>query len=171
MRRCVVHWASWVIHLWSDIIHMYLLWNDELPFCWLFLVRFNIIREGIPKLKDCLCWAYGTLHTAKYTFTQPYEKIKRYLVFRYLLQRVSAYSKTNLMYWNRRNRMPKYFCVSRLQWEESIAHWWIPRKETSDAELWCLMICAWIHDWENDWDAGNLRHRRALYDVTVMVSG
>ena len=32
------------------------------------------------------------------------------------------------------------------------------------------LICAWIHGWVNNHEAGNLRHHRAHYDVTVMKS-
>ena len=30
------------------------------------------------------------------------------------------------------------------------------------------LICAWTNGWANNWDAGDLRHHRAHYDVTVM---
>ena len=36
---------------------------------------------------------------------------------------------------------------------------------------WALMfslICTWINGWVNNCDAGNLRHHRTHYDVTVM---
>ena len=32
------------------------------------------------------------------------------------------------------------------------------------------MICAWINDWVNNGEAGDLRRHRAHYDVTVMVN-
>ena len=39
---------------------------------------------------------------------------------------------------------------------------------------WCgalmfSLICAWIHGWVNNREAGDLRHHRAHYDVTVMI--
>ena len=45
---------------------------------------------------------------------------------------------------------------------------WIPRTKASDAELWFFMICALINGWVNNDEAGDLRHHRAHYDVTVM---
>ena len=30
------------------------------------------------------------------------------------------------------------------------------------------LICAWTNGWANNWDAGDLRSHRALYDITVM---
>ena len=44
---------------------------------------------------------------------------------------------------------------------------WIPRTKASDAELW--WICTWINGWENNGEAGDLRHHGAHYDVTVMT--
>ena len=32
------------------------------------------------------------------------------------------------------------------------------------------MICVWINNWENNREAGDLRRRRAHYDVIVMAS-
>ena len=32
-----------------------------------------------------------------------------------------------------------------------------------------LMFCAWINDWVNNREAGDLRHHRAHYDVIVMI--
>ena len=42
---------------------------------------------------------------------------------------------------------------------------WIPRKKTSDAELWCFL---W--SWVNNHGAGDLRRYCAYYDVIVMTS-
>ena len=37
------------------------------------------------------------------------------------------------------------------------------------AALWCFaLICVWINGWVNNREAGDLRHYRAHYDVTVM---
>ena len=41
--------------------------------------------------------------------------------------------------------------------------------QSSDAELWCFLICAWTNDWINNRDAGDMRGHRAHYDVTVMM--
>ena len=39
----------------------------------------------------------------------------------------------------------------------------------SDVELWCFLWCfLWINGWVNNREAGDLRHHRAYYDVTVM---
>ena len=43
------------------------------------------------------------------------------------------------------------------------------RTKASDAELWYFFICAWINGWVNNGEAGDLRHHRAHYDVTVML--
>ena len=50
---------------------------------------------------------------------------------------------------------------------EFTGHRWIPLAKASDAELWCS-ICAWINDWVNNRNAGDLRRHRAHYDVTVI---
>ena len=34
--------------------------------------------------------------------------------------------------------------------------------------LMLSLICAWTNGWANNWDADDLRHHHALYDVTVM---
>ena len=46
---------------------------------------------------------------------------------------------------------------------------WIPHTKASDAELWCFLCCLWINSWVNKGEAGDLRRRRAHYDVTVMI--
>ena len=52
---------------------------------------------------------------------------------------------------------------------EFTGHRWIPLTKASDAELLMFsLICAWIHGWVNNRDAGDLRLHRAHYDVTVM---
>ena len=50
---------------------------------------------------------------------------------------------------------------------EFAGHRCIPHTKVSDAEL--SLICAWINEWWNNRDAGDLRRYRAHYDVTVMV--
>ena len=44
---------------------------------------------------------------------------------------------------------------------------WIPHTKASDAELGCFLINGWV----NNGEAGDLRRRRAHYDVTVMSGG
>ena len=57
-------------------------------------------------------------------------------------------------------------------WPFVRGHRRIPRTKASDAELWCIsLICAWITDWVNNGEAGDLINHRAPYDVTVMVAG
>ena len=52
---------------------------------------------------------------------------------------------------------------------EFTGHRWIPRTKASDAELWCFLWSAsWINGWVNNHEAGDLRRRRARYDVIVM---
>ena len=46
-------------------------------------------------------------------------------------------------------------------------HRWIPSTKASDAELWWFFICAWINDWVNNREAGDLRRHRAHYDIIV----
>ena len=50
---------------------------------------------------------------------------------------------------------------------EFTGHRWIPRTKASNAELWCFsLICAWMNDWVNNREAGDLRSHRTHYDVT-----
>ena len=51
---------------------------------------------------------------------------------------------------------------------EFTGHRWIPLTKASDAELWCFFICAWINDWVNSREAGDLSRHRTHYNVTVM---
>ena len=43
-----------------------------------------------------------------------------------------------------------------------------PHKGQWRAALIFSLICTWLKDWVNSREAGDLRHRRSLYDVTVM---
>ena len=53
---------------------------------------------------------------------------------------------------------------------EFIGHRWIPHTKASDAELWCFFfICAWINGWVNNHETGDLKRRRAHYNVIVMI--
>ena len=45
-----------------------------------------------------------------------------------------------------------------------------PRKGQWGGALMFSLICAWINDWVNNRDAGDLRLHRAHYDVTMMPS-
>ena len=45
-----------------------------------------------------------------------------------------------------------------------------PHKAQRPGALMCSLICGWINDWENNRDAGDLRHHRAHHDVTVMIT-
>ena len=46
---------------------------------------------------------------------------------------------------------------------------WIPRTKASDDVFFDIsLICAWINDWVNNREAGDLRRHRAHYDVIVM---
>ena len=61
------------------------------------------------------------------------------------------------------------FCLTGHLCGEFTGHRWIPRTQTSDAELSCFFfICARINDWVNSCEVGDLRRHRAPYDVTVM---
>ena len=51
---------------------------------------------------------------------------------------------------------------------EFIGSRWIPRSKASDVLMFSL-ICAWINDWVNNREAGDLRCNRVNYDVIVMV--
>ena len=46
-----------------------------------------------------------------------------------------------------------------------------PHKGQWRGALMFSLICVWINGWENNREAGDLRHYRAHYDVTVMYSG
>ena len=43
-----------------------------------------------------------------------------------------------------------------------------PHKGQWRGTLMFSLICAWINGWVNNYEAGDLRHHRAHYDVTVM---
>ena len=63
----------------------------------------------------------------------------------------------------------KHFRVIGHLCGEFTSHRWIPHTKTSDAELWFFsLICAWISGCVNSGEAGDLRHHRAHFDVTVM---
>ena len=52
---------------------------------------------------------------------------------------------------------------------EFTGHRWIPHTKASDAEFWCfLWSVSWINGWVNNSKAGDLRRKRAHYDVIVM---
>ena len=61
------------------------------------------------------------------------------------------------------------FRVTGPLWGESTGHRWIPITKVSDAEF-DIFYCTWTYGWENNRDAGDLRYRRAHYDVTVMAA-
>ena len=44
-----------------------------------------------------------------------------------------------------------------------------PQKGQWRGALMFSLICAWINDWVNNREAGDLRRHRAHYDVTVMI--
>ena len=66
-----------------------------------------------------------------------------------------------------------------IQWKH-FRHYWpsvrgIPRSPVNSPHkgqwrggLMFSLICAWMHDWVNNREAGDLRRNRAHYDVTVM---
>ena len=61
------------------------------------------------------------------------------------------------------------FRVTRHLCGEFTGYRWIPRTKASDEELWCFLWSApWINGWVNNREAGDLRRRRAHYDVIVM---
>ena len=54
---------------------------------------------------------------------------------------------------------------------EFTGHRWIsPQKGQWRGALMFSLICGWINGWTNNREAGDLRHYRAHYDVTVMVT-
>ena len=60
------------------------------------------------------------------------------------------------------------FCVAGPLCEEFTGHRWIPLTKASDAEHWCFLHLCWIDGWVNNREVGDLRRRRAHYDVIVM---
>ena len=52
---------------------------------------------------------------------------------------------------------------------EFTGHRWIPYTKASDAELWYFLWSAQINGWVNNGEAGDLRHHRAHYDITIMI--
>ena len=62
------------------------------------------------------------------------------------------------------------FRVASPLWWESTGHRWIPLTRASYAGLLRFsLICGWINEWANNREAGDLRHRRAHYDVTAII--
>ena len=60
------------------------------------------------------------------------------------------------------------FRVTGQLYEEFTGYRWIPLTKASDVELWLFFICAWINDWVNKREAGDLRRHWVHYDVTEM---
>ena len=55
-------------------------------------------------------------------------------------------------------------------WGESTSHWWIPLTMASDTDLWFFLWSSPEQMFEKKhWDASDLRHDHAHYDVTVML--
>ena len=64
----------------------------------------------------------------------------------------------------------KIFRVTGPLCGEITGHLWFPHTKASDAELrFFSLICAWINNWVNNREAGDLRPQRAHYDVIVIV--
>ena len=64
------------------------------------------------------------------------------------------------------------FRVTGPLWGEFTGHRWIPLTKAIDAELCCfLWSTPWINGWVNNRETGDLRCRRAHYDVIVMCKG
>ena len=69
----------------------------------------------------------------------------------------------------RRHQMETFSMFAGPLCGELAGHWWIPLRGANDTELLRFsMICAWIGDWVNSWEAGDLRSHRSHYNVTVM---
>ena len=68
-----------------------------------------------------------------------------------------------------------------VKWKHFLRYWplcgeltgdrWIPLTKARDAEVWCFLWSAWINDWVNYHEAGDLRRHRGHYDVIVMDHG
>ena len=43
--------------------------------------------------------------------------------------------------------------------------------KASDVEIWYFLWSAWINNWVNNREAGDLIHHRAHYDIIVMLDG
>ena len=65
----------------------------------------------------------------------------------------------------KRRHFPRYWPFVR-----GIHRWPVdsPHKGQWRGFLMFYLICVWINGWAKNWDAGDLRCRRAHYDVTVM---
>ena len=73
---------------------------------------------------------------------------------------------SNITWWRHGN----IFRVTGPLCGEFTGHRWIPLTKASDAELWCFLWSApWINGWVNNREAGDLRHHRSHFDVTVMI--
>ena len=56
-----------------------------------------------------------------------------------------------------------------IKWKVFPRYWPFVRKGQWRRALMFSLICAWINDWVNTGQAGDLRRYRAHYDVTVVV--
>ena len=81
------------------------------------------------------------------------------------LERWSLYWHDNVIKWK---RFPRYWPSVR-----GIHRWLVnsPHKGQWRGALMFSLICAWINGWSRNRDAGNLRHHRVHYHVTVMKRG
>ena len=83
----------------------------------------------------------------------------------YAVSPVAADSPQDVSWW--RHQMEKFSALLALCATNSPVPRWIPRTKASDAELWCFLWYAWINDWVNNREAGDLRRYRTHYDVIV----
>ena len=90
--------------------------------------------------------------------------------FLYLIQKCSNYHKKNSKHidsW-RRHQMETFSALLALCAGNSLVTGEIPAKWPVTRSLDVSVICAWINGWVNDREAGDLRHHRAHYNVTLI---
>ena len=80
----------------------------------------------------------------------------------YLLTITNTFGRRHRTWW--RHQMETFSALLALCAVNS------PHKSQWRGALMFSSICAWINDWVNNQEAGDLRHHRSHYDVIVMAS-
>ena len=97
------------------------------------------------------------LHSSKY--------LEQQFSFFYCKTLMISYSETWYDDVNKWKHFPRYWPFVRGIHRSPVN---CPHKDQWCGALVFSLICAWLNDWENNREAGDLRRRRAHYDVTVL---
>ena len=104
-------------------------------------------------------------------FAKSGQKHSSYIYLKYgLINRVSSgFSWRLCMRFMMTSSTGNIFCVTGHLWGESTGDRW-PHKGQWRMALMFSFICAWSIGWANNRDAGDLRRRRAHYDITLTIA-